>query len=446
MKKPRAVLIVAIASFILGVVASEFIISGAGAAAPAESDWQLPIAAQEEWFPPIGDYTTEGEPLEDEKFEALMTAVDQAMTAEETLADFKREAEVHLMNFVRRLSPSEVSDEQKDRVKAYLAALAEEHPDHAGLINARASLVDSYSEPREGSPPSLSGSLLILGEGDEFNPDGDLFEDAMLDEMMTRLDVAMNIPETLAAFEEEARLHFWRFGRRLQQGRLAPEQVERVTGYYEELKAKHPEAAEMLDEEIFVVRNLVPGNVAPNIVGKDTDGVEFELEEYRGSIVALIFSGQWCGPCRGEYPYHRFVLENYQDRPIVLLGINSDAELETIQQAKIDERLPYRTWWDGHSQPDADAVAAEGPIATRWNVTGWPTIYILDEEGVIRFVGKRGGEFIAALDELWMEKIMREYEATGPVGMTPAAAADETETDDAGDENDTDAGSEAGKS
>ena len=82
------------------------------------------------------------------------------------------------------------------------------------------------------------------------------------------------------------------------------------------------------------------------------------------------------------------------------------------------------TWWPrkGRSRP-------------RWNVTGWPTIYILDEEGVIRFVGKRGGEFIAALDELYMEKIMREYESSGPVGMTPAAET-ETETEDAGDEND----------
>ena len=432
MKKPQAVLMVAIASFILGVVASEFVLPGAGAAAPAESEWQLPIAAQEEWFPPISDYATEGGTLDDEKFEALMTAVDEAMTAEETLADFKREAEVHLMNFIRRLSPSEINDEQKERVKSYLAALAEEHPDHAGLINGRASLVDSYSEPNDRPPPSLSGSLLLFGRGDDFNPDGDLFDDAMLDEMMGRLDVALNIPETLASFEDEARLHFWRFNGRLQQGRLSPGQVERVAGYYEGLKEKHPEAAEMIDDKIFVVRNLVPGNVAPNIVGTDTDGVEFELEEYRGKIVALIFSGQWCGPCRGEYPYHRFVLENYQDRPIVLLGINSDAKLETIQQAKIDERLPYRTWWDGHSQPDADIVAAEGPIATRWNVTGWPQIYILDEEGVIRYVGKRGGEFIAALDELWMEKLMRDYEASGPVGMTPAVEAEgesEAETD-----------------
>ena len=438
MKKPQAVLMVAVASFILGVVASEFILPGARAAAPAESEWQLPIAAQEDWFPPIADYATEGGTLDDEKFEALMTAVDEAMTADETLADFKREAEVHLMNFIRRLSPSEISDEQKERVKSYLTDLAEAHPDHAGIINGRASLVDSYSEPNDRPPPSLSGSLMLFGMGDEFNPDGGPFEDAMLDEMMARLDAALTIPESQASFEEEARLHFWRFNSRLQQGRLSPEQVERVAGYYEGLKEKHPEAAEMIDDKIFVVRNLVPGNVAPNIVGTDTDGVEFELEEYRGNIVALIFSGQWCGPCRGEYPYHRFVLENYQDRPIVLLGINSDAKLETIQQAKIDERLPYRTWWDGHSQPDADMVAAEGPIATRWNVTGWPTIYILDEEGVIRYVGKRGGEFIAALDELWMEKLMRDYETSGPVGMTPAAPAEEAgegaETDDAGAE------------
>ena len=50
---------------------------------------------------------------------------------------------------------------------------------------------------------------------------------------------------------------------------------------------------------------LNPGQVAQNIVGTDTDGVRFTLEDYRGNIVVLIFSGEWCGPCRGEYPYQR---------------------------------------------------------------------------------------------------------------------------------------------
>ena len=409
MKKPQAAILV-VCSFAIGLVAAEFIFGSASAGEPgADSDWELPVAAQRAWFPPVGDYETDGEALPDEKFDALMTALDESMAAEETLADFKREAEVHLMNFIRRLGPSQVSDEQKEQIHARFAALAEEHPDHAGLINGRARLIDSYSNPGSLSP--LSGSLLIFGDVDEYDTGGDFFADEQLDDMMARLDAALAVPDALADFESESGLHFWRFNGRLQRGRLTPEQVERVVAFYEAVKAEHPEAAESIDREIYVVRNLLPGNVAPNIVGKDTDGVEFSLEEYRGSIVALIFSGQWCGPCRGEYPYHRFVLENYQDRPIVLLGINSDAELETIRQAKIDENLPYRTWWDGHGQPDADVAATEGPIATQWNVTGWPDIYILDEEGVIRFVGNRGGEFIAALDKLYMEKLRRDYEA-----------------------------------
>lgn len=417
MRKSAAVTGAAVAAFIVGLVVPGLLGWTSGDEAAAEDGaWTLPAAARKAWFPPVSDYETDGEALPDDRFEALMTSLDEAMAAEETLADFPREAEIHLMNFIRRLGPSEVSDEQQERIAGRFEALAEAHPDHAGLINQRARLIDSYSDPGR-SLPSLSGSLLIFDDVGEYDTGGDFFADAQLDDMLARLDAALGIPATLADFEGESRLHFWRFNGRLQRGRLAPGQVERVAGFYEALKAEHPEAAEAIDKEIHVVRNLIPGNVAPNIVGKDTDGVEFSLEEYRGNIVALIFTGQWCGPCRAEYPYHRFVLENYGDRPIVLLGINSDAELETARQAKIDENLPYRTWWDGHGQPDAEVAATRGPIATRWNVVGWPDIYILDEEGVIRFVGSRGGEFIAALDQLYTEMRMRQLESA-PAEMT----------------------------
>jgi len=136
-----------------------------------------------------------------------------------------------------------------------------------------------------------------------------------------------------------------------------------------------------------------PGKVAPNIVGKDTDGVEFELEDYRGNIVVLIFSGEWCGPCREEYPYQRQMLERYKDRNVVLLGVNSDTELETIQKAKERDGLHFRTWWD---------ESPWGPINQAW-VRSWPTVFILDEDGVIRHVDKRKEEIIKAVDELLAE-------------------------------------------
>jgi hypothetical protein len=45
-------------------------------------------------------------------------------------------------------------------------------------------------------------------------------------------------------------------------------------------------------------------------------------------------------------------------------------------------------------------VSTSGPIATRWNVRGWPTIYILDAQGVIRYRDLRGKEMEQAVMSL----------------------------------------------
>ena len=51
-----------------------------------------------------------------------------------------------------------------------------------------------------------------------------------------------------------------------------------------------------------------------------------------------------------------------------------------------------------------------GPIATKWAVTGWPTIYVLDHKGVIRYKGVRGEAMDEAVDTLIAEM---EAEADG---------------------------------
>ena len=83
------------------------------------------------------------------------------------------------------------------------------------------------------------------------------------------------------------------------------------------------------------------------------------------------------------------MLERYKDERVVLLGVNNDDNLETIQSAKEREGLEYRTWWDG---------SAPGPIASSWKVWGWPDIFVLDENGVILHADKRGDRLIDAVD------------------------------------------------
>jgi thiol-disulfide isomerase/thioredoxin len=155
----------------------------------------------------------------------------------------------------------------------------------------------------------------------------------------------------------------------------------------------------MFESTRFMVENLMLGKEAPNIVGKDLDGVEFELADYRGKVVALVFTGYWCGPCRSEYPYQRLLLEIVDEEDFVLLGVNSDEDLEVAKQAKIDEQLLYRTWWDGHGEKSTD-----GPIANLYNVSGWPTIYVLDENGVVRNRGARHEKLITVVQQLVREK------------------------------------------
>ncbi len=402
--------------------------SGADGAAPGAD---FPMAIQKAWFPPVSDFETGGGPLDDERFDGLMSALDDALTAPETLADFDREADIHLWSFTRRLALADVTAGQMERIESYLGDVAEKHPDHHETIEYRRNFLPSYAASRPEAPP-LTLDLQLFGDADRYPNNGGPFSDAQVDELLGTLDAILNLPEIARDIEGEGTPELRRFAGRLQRGQVDEDQAARIDAYFDELEAEHPDAAASLARHRFTIENLTPGRVAPNIVGTDTEGVEFALEDYRGKVVALIFSGQWCGPCRGEYPYQRAMLDIFDEDDVALLGVNSDAKLETIVQAKVDEGLAYRTWWDGHSQPDADMVAAEGPIATEWGVQGWPTIYVIDDEGVIRFVNKRGGALIDAVDQLLRDQRMREYQertgttsATRPVRMliTPARPA-----------------------
>ena len=224
--------------------------------------------------------------------------------------------------------------------------------------------------------------------------DGEILEDSQVDQLLARLDSLLSVPEAKRNLRRQASRHLRGFRWWLEKGRVTAEQSRRISTYLADAGTEHEEAAEVIDRQRQLFEILTPGQVARNIAGTDTEGVEFELYEYRGNIVVLIFSGDWCGPCRGEYPYQRSMLDLYEDDNVVLLGVNSDSRLRTVREAKQREGLSYRTWWDG---------GTDGPIATAWDVRSWPSTFILDAEGVIRFVDKRENEMILAVDRLLEE-------------------------------------------
>lgn len=81
-------------------------------------------------------------------------------------------------------------------------------------------------------------------------------------------------------------------------------------------------------------------------------------------------------------PHERSLVQQYQGKPVVLLGINSDEDRSEIATVAAQEGVCWRSWWDGGS--------ANGPIAHRYKVTAWPTIYVLDGQGIIRYADVHG--------------------------------------------------------
>src|SRR5262245_36354560 len=94
------------------------------------------------------------------------------------------------------------------------------------------------------------------------------------------------------------------------------------------------------------------------------------------------------------YPHERSLVKRLKGKPFALLGVNSDPK-ERLKQVLKKEEITWHSWWDGGD--------TSGPIATKWNVHGWPTIYVLDHKGVIRAKGPRGEELDKVVDNLLTE-------------------------------------------
>ncbi len=68
---------------------------------------------------------------------------------------------------------------------------------------------------------------------------------------------------------------------------------ERILAEFADVKTRGGTLGERATSNLFEIRNLQIGMVAPEIEGDDLDGVSFRLSDYRGKVVVLDFWGNW---------------------------------------------------------------------------------------------------------------------------------------------------------
>lgn len=124
------------------------------------------------------------------------------------------------------------------------------------------------------------------------------------------------------------------------------------------------------------------GDIAPDFslnLYKDYQagyGDTINLTSLKGKVVIINFWASWCEPCRDEAPDLENVWRKYRDRGLVVIGID---ELDTEVAA-----LRYLQSF-GISYPNGlDFQQRIGK--NQYRITGQPETFILDKNGVIRYV------------------------------------------------------------
>lgn len=137
--------------------------------------------------------------------------------------------------------------------------------------------------------------------------------------------------------------------------------------------------------------NALEGKSAPSLVV--TDWVNSDspkrLDDFRGSVVLVMFWGTWCGPCRVEMPEVRQLHEELAGHGLVVIGVHSTKAAEDAADYIASNDIPFPVAEDDNND-----------TATAYAVPGWPSFYLIDQAGVLRMANPHRGQLRAAIESL----------------------------------------------
>ena len=162
----------------------------------------------------------------------------------------------------------------------------------------------------------------------------------------------------------------------MKQGEAA---LERAVSEYGDTSGQSGRLAADAQQELFEIRELVIGKPAPEIAGDDVDGQSMKLSDFRGKVVCLVFWTSSCTPCREIVKYEQALTNSFPGAPFILLGVNLGDDRDVLKRQIKEAGISFRSWWDALGKR-----STSGPIASRFNINVYPTLYILDSRGIIR--------------------------------------------------------------
>ncbi len=134
------------------------------------------------------------------------------------------------------------------------------------------------------------------------------------------------------------------------------------------------------------------------------NGKKTSLKQLRGKTVILQFTASWCSVCRKEMPHlETDVWKAYQNKNVVLIGVDRDEPLEKVQKFHQDMQITYPLALD----PGADIF---GRFANK--KSGVTRNVVIDPSGKIVYLTrlydeKEFGQMVQVIDRLANQSLLK---------------------------------------
>jgi peroxiredoxin len=122
------------------------------------------------------------------------------------------------------------------------------------------------------------------------------------------------------------------------------------------------------------------GKPAPEFTLKDVEGREITLASLRGKPVLLDFWATWCEPCREEMPQIQALYDQFKDKGLMVVGIDTDEPAEKAKKYFEDQHYSF-----------VNLLGSGNDVVKKYGAEGIPRVILIDKDGVMRYVHRGFG-------------------------------------------------------